>query len=36
MTKWIDGKETLCLPKGIYIIRVENGDGIRTEKLTVD
>lgn len=36
MTLRMDGKEVFTLPKGLYIVRIENGDGIQTKKLMVE
>lgn len=36
MKQWIDGKEVIHLPKGIYIVRMENSDGVSIEKLVVE
>ena len=36
LSRWIDGKETICLPKGVYIVRFENGNDISVEKLIVE
>jgi hypothetical protein len=36
LTQWMDGKETFSLPKGFYLIRLENGDKVSVEKLIVE
>lgn len=36
LNQWIEGKETLQLPKGIYIVRLENGDNVNIEKLVIE
>ena len=35
-TQWIDGKASITLPKGVYIIRMENSNGVSTKKLIVE
>ncbi|MBP5573135.1 MAG: T9SS type A sorting domain-containing protein [Bacteroidales bacterium] len=36
MTRQLEGKETFTLPKGLYLVRIENVDGIQTTKLIVE
>lgn len=36
MTRWIDEKESLDLPKGIYIVRLENDGDVNVEKVVVE
>ena len=35
-SQWMDGIEALSLPKGLYIVRMENVNGISTKKLIVE
>lgn len=36
MTRQLEGKETFTLPKGLYLVRIENTDGLQTTKLIVE
>ncbi|MBR4148453.1 MAG: T9SS type A sorting domain-containing protein [Bacteroidales bacterium] len=35
-TQWIDGKASIALPKGVYIIRLENGNEVSVRKLVIE
>ena len=36
LTRYLDGKETLGLPKGIYVVRIENCNSVETKQLIVE